>query len=84
MVKDCKQIATHSVVLEARNHPAHSPATAEMVVVCDAHKDLKWEDVIDDKGWKVITSSFVERGYAAPSRKHSRIVIVPINQGKTQ
>lgn len=76
--QDCGKIATHAVVLEARNNPHHEPARAVMVYVCAEHSAVQWDDLIDEKGWKTIVEGFTANGLAAPSKRYSHLVVVDI------
>jgi hypothetical protein len=77
--EDCMNKATGRVTLILRHHPKHEPATAQTeVYVCNDHADVKWEEFVSEEGWRVICNSFKERGFAVPSKKHSKLKVVPL------
>lgn len=76
---ECENEATHRITLELRNNPTHDPVEAILgLVVCAEHKNLTWNNVVSAAGWKQICDSFAAQGYAAPSPKHSKVVVKPI------
>lgn len=71
---NCEKEAVYEFGLSLRVHMGHTPArTSAMVRVCEEHKDIKWEDLVDDKGWNKICNNFLARGYQVPKRKYSEI-----------
>lgn len=75
----CSRLATHAIDLHARNNPNHAPSVARLAVACEEHaKEATWEKFIGENFWKTIVDSHIERGYAAPSKLHSRLVVVDI------
>jgi len=75
-IKDCINPAKYKVGLELRAHGNHPPAkTTPMVNVCEVHKIVKWDELVNDEGWTKICNNFLARGLAVPLKKYSNVYI---------
>lgn len=50
-----------------------------IVFVCDDHVEgITIDDVLDAKGWVEIVRGFTSKGYVAPRKKYSRVIVMPM------
>lgn len=75
--KNCKGVGTWMPKLELHvKGYAGAPAVAvfESLRVCDQCKaTMKVSDLVDDSNWPDMVKNFTSRGYAAPTRKLTKI-----------
>lgn len=75
----CTKDATHRIYLSLAANKHHEPAqSSTIVVVCDDHADVVWDDVVNAVGWEKICSQFERAGYARPKRKYSKVIVEPM------
>lgn len=73
---NCDNEATYEVVLELRVHANHTAAiSSPLVCICNEHKDIQWDDVVNDAGWEQICRGFTMAGKARPRRKYSNVKV---------
>ena len=72
----CQNEAKYFAGLKLRVHENHKPAkSSPMVFICEEHKEVKWEDLVNEEGWGKICNNFLARGLAVPLKKYSSIYI---------
>ena len=73
---DCPNKATHGVRLSLGVHPDHKPAISSyLFFVCEEHKNLQWDEVVDANGWQLIRQNFAQQGLAKPKREYSSLIV---------
>ena len=78
-VTGCKNQAAFVVGVNLMVHPNHTPARSTPIYkVCTEHKDVKWEEVVSDNGWKQMCDAMVKAGAVRPTKKHSHLYFQPI------
>lgn len=77
---NCIKVSTHTVCLQVKvaGKPIKEGPLIAIMKVCSEHNDVKWADLIEETVWQACCKIVLDAGYAAPSRAHSRVVAVPI------
>lgn len=80
---DCPEKAKYNVGLVLRANSEHAPAkTSPMVHVCENHKEVKWRDLVDERGWQKICNNFLAHGLAIPLEQFSNVYIEEIKSNE--
>lgn len=71
---ECTESAQYHVRLALRPFRDAEPAYTEpFLSVCEEHKNVQWEDVVDDRGWDTIRTGFRDAGVPEPMKKFSNV-----------
>jgi hypothetical protein len=78
-IKACKEKAVYGVGLLLACNAEHTPAMSSIIVrVCEEHKLVKWDELVNDEGWAKICNNFLARGLAIPLKNFSKLYTVKI------